>query len=580
MTQNLGEIFIDHGTETLVCKTQDSQGRRRLAALAKKLAPGASVKMDGGFLVFDLPTALALRNKRATVPVRWSEEAAGFVDNFAASYASLGRARRRLSQLQDNGVAEAAFCDYPAKANLDPHQLIAVAAMTDPAILGICLFDEQGVGKTVMAIHAFDRLKQIGEADILLVFAPKNMLEEWKKDFSRFMGDKYRVTVVTGSKGEKYDQLLSTAAVYVTNYETAHLLERPLRSFLSRNAGRVILAVDESFFVKNRITKRAAAVRRLRHLCSRSWVLCGTPAPNNAMDVVHQFDVADGGATFAGVDLPKEPEALRQTIKQAVELRGVYLRRLKQHVFPDLPKKRFERVLVPMEAHQRQLYADSLSALAADVEAEDERGFKKQLTSFLARRMALFEICSHPAQVYPEYNGVPGKLVALDGLLEELIQRKEEKVVLWSFFRYSLEELCSKFQKYNPVRIDGTVAKTSDRAEAVTRFQEDNSTMLFIGNPAAAGAGLTLTRSHISIYESFSIQAAHYLQSLDRIHRRGQTQEANYYILLCKDSIEEGEYDRLLMKERLSQDLFADPISDLSTRQVFLDDLLESLRKL
>jgi SNF2 family DNA or RNA helicase len=580
LTQNLADIFVEPATGTLLCKARDSEGRARLAALARKLAPGASIKVDGGLLALDLRAALALRNKRGALSIRWSEEAAGFVDNFAASYASLGRARRRLSQLQQSGMAEEVLSHYPAKMNLDAHQLVAVAAMSDPAILGICLFDEQGVGKTVMAIHAFDRLKQTGEADTLLVFAPKNMLEEWRRDFSRFMGDKHRLAVVTGSKGEKYDQLLGKAAVYVTNYETAHLLEGPLRSFLRRRAGRVVLAVDESFFVKNRATKRAAAVRRLRHLCSRSWVLCGTPAPNNALDVVHQFDVADGGATFAGIELPKEPYALRQKIKEVVELRGVYLRRLKQDVLPDLPKKCFERVLVPMEAEQRQLYAGSLSALAADVEAVDERGFKKQLTSFLGRRMALFEICSHPGQIYPAYGGVPAKLTALDGLLEELIERQGEKVVLWSFFRYSLQQLCTRFEKYNPVRIDGSVAKTPDRAKAVTRFQEDESTMLFIGNPAAAGVGITLTRSHVSIYESLSVQAAHYLQSLDRIHRRGQTREAKYYILLCKDSIEEGEYDRLLMKERLAQDLFADPQPDLSRREVFLDELLDALRKL
>lgn len=383
MIQSLGEISVDHETEQLVCKTLGSEERKRLAALVRTLAPGARIKIDGGFLVFDLSTALALRHKRERIPVRWSEEAAGLVDNFAAGYANLGRARRRIQEIRREGVAEQILSGYPQAECLDAHQVIAVAAMTDPAILGLCLFDEQGVGKTVMAVHAFDRLKRLGEADILLVFAPKNMLEEWKKDFIRFMADKYRVTVVTGSKGEKYDRLMCAADVYVTNYETAHHLEQPLRSFLSRHPGRVILAVDESFFVKNRATKRAAAVRRLRHLCTRAWVLCGTPAPNNALDVVHQFDVADGGTTFAGIDLPKDPQALRQTVKQAVELRGIYLRRLKRQVFPDLPDKRFERVLVPMEPQQRQLYSDSLSALIADVEAVDERGFEKQFTSFL-----------------------------------------------------------------------------------------------------------------------------------------------------------------------------------------------------
>ena len=580
MRETVGEITLDPESNRLLCKTLTTQNRIHIASVARKLSPNVRVEMDGKSLLLDIRTGVVLRASRSQVQLGWSEEAAIVVDNFAANYANLGRARHRLRELQKPGSAETELAGYPLSQSLDPHQRVAVAAMTDPLIQGICLFDEQGLGKTVMTIHAFDRLKQLGECDALLIFAPKNMLEIWKKEFTRFMEDKFSVLTITGQRAEKYDQLLKKADVYITNYETAHLLEQPLRSFLLRRVGRVVLAVDESFLVKNGATKRAAAVRKLRHLCRKCWVLCGTPAPNNALDVVHQFDVADGGVTFSGIKLPDNPDSRWLTIKQAVELRGIYLRRLKQDVYTGLLPKRFERVMIPMETDQRRIYVNSLSHLITDVESTDEQEFRKRFSSFLARRMTLFQICSHPGQVVPTYQGVPGKLSALDDLLGELIGRKGEKVVLWSFFRYSLDQLLAWFQKYNPVRIDGRVAGASQRAEAVERFQKDDNTMLFIGNPAAAGAGITLTRSCTSIYESFSVQTAHYLQSLDRIHRRGQTRETNYYILLCKDSIEETEYDRLLMKERRSQELLGDPQPNVSTRQVFLDQLLATLRKM
>ena len=88
--------------------------------------------------------------------------------------------------------------------------------------------------------------------------------------------------------------------------------------------------------------------------------------------------------------------------------------------------------------------------------------------------------------------------------------------------------------------------------------------MLFIANPAAAGAGLTLHRARFAVYESMSNQAAHYLQSLDRIHRRGQEREVEYITLLCEDTVEVQEYARLTDKERailggaLSEKVFAD----------------------
>lgn len=580
MADVLGEVIVDPSTGALVCKPSDGKSRARLTSFLRKIANGTGPSVDGPYFSLDMRVAVALRAQHSSAEIQWSDEAAGWVDNFAASYARLGKARRRLLELARSGAAEASLVGFKGLDRLDPHQLVAVAAMIDPDITGICIFDEQGVGKTVMTVYAYDCLRQLDSLDALLIFAPKNMVEEWKKDFLRFMGKKYDVQTVAGSRGEKYQSVISKADVFVTNYETAHLLEQPLRSLLRRHKGRIALVVDESFFVKNRATRRAMAVRRLRHLCARCWVLCGTPAPNNALDVVHQFDVADGGAAFAGIKLPKEPELLREAIKEAVEHRGVYLRRLKKDVLPGLPDKRFERVAVPMEAEQHRLYAANLTSLVGDVQSTNEEEFRKQFTSFLARRMLLFELCSHPGQVEAGYCQTPGKQTALDGLLEELITRRGEKVVLWSFFRYSLDQLLVRYKRFHPVRLDGNVPDTRLRAESIKRFQEDDTTMLFIANPAAGGAGITLTRSRIAVYESFPVQTAHYLQSLDRIHRRGQTRRTEYFFLLCQDSIEEQEFDRLLKKEKAAMELFGDPEPEVVTREVFLADLLSAMRLL
>jgi SNF2 family DNA or RNA helicase len=510
----------------------------------------------------------------------WTEEASAFVNNFAAAYATRNEGRRQLLKLQGEGVANEILRDYELTHNLDRHQRVAVAAMTDPVINGLCLFDEQGVGKTVMTIHAFDRLVRLGQCDVMVVFAPKNMLLIWKQDFKRFLGDKYRIQIITGERRKKYEALLKPADVYVTNYETAHQMEASLRSLLTRHARRLVMTVDESFFIKNSQAERAAAIRRLRNYASRCWVLCGTPAPNHALDVVHQFDVADCGVTFGGASLPTDPEDLWQAIKNIVEKRGLYLRRLKRDVFPDLPKKNFEAVAVPMEQTQRELYAHVLFGLVHEIESTDADTFRKTLPAFLAQRMSLFQICSHPRQVFPDYANVPGKHVALDRLLEQLIDTRGEKVVLWSFFRYSLDQLEVRYRHYHPVRVDGSISSAAARADAVARFQNDTTSMLFIGNPAAAGAGITLTTSRIAIYESFPVQTAHYLQSIDRIHRRGQNRDTHYYFLLSQQTLEESEYQRLLEKERRAFELFGDPKPDTITKELLLRELKDELLRL
>ena len=152
--------------------------------------------------------------------------------------------------------------------------------------------------------------------------------------------------------------------------------------------------------------------------------------------------------------------------------------------------------------------------------------------------------------------------------------------MLWSFYTASLENIFTRYAHFNPVRYDGTVADVGDRREAVRRFQEDDTTMLFVANPAAAGAGLTLHRARIAIYESMSNQAAHYFQSLDRIHRRGQKREVEYLVLLCERTIEVQEYERLITKERSAQELLGDQITETPTRESMLAEALEAMELL
>ncbi len=96
--------------------------------------------------------------------------------------------------------------------------------------------------------------------------------------------------------------------------------------------------------------------------------------------------------------------------------------------------------------------------------------------------------------------------------------------------------------------------------------------MLFVANPAAAGAGITLHRSRVAIFESMSNQAAHYLQSLDRIHRRGQNREVEYFILLCEGTIEVSEYERLVLKERAAKALMGDHMDEAWSRSSMLQE--------
>ncbi|TLX22478.1 DEAD/DEAH box helicase [Thermomonas fusca] len=453
---------------------------------------------------------------------------------------------------------------------LDPHQVVAVAAASDPIVSGLCLFDEQGLGKTLEGIAAFHAMRQRGLVRRALIFAPKNMLTEWERDIQRFFPGQYRVNLVSGTPKQRRAAIQADADLYVANFETAITEEAALRSLLKMRVGGGLLVVDESFHVKNPEAIRTGAIRRLRENARRCLVLCGTPAPNAPGDIVEQFNIADGGITFAGVKVPDDLEQAKEVIAATIEARGVYLRRLKIDVLPDLPGKTFHRTLVPLTPSQQSLYVSMLREYVTDLEHADAESFSKDRISFLARRARLLRICTDPSGVSDGFAEVPAKRQILDSLLVDLIEQKTEKVVLWTSYTRAIDDLMDRYAKYNPVRIDGAVSDIGVRREAITRFQGDDTTKLFIGNPAAAGAGITLHRAKVAIYESLPIQAAAYFQSLDRIHRRGQQHPVDYIILLAAGTLEIGEYERLVNKARRSREL----LGDRDPEDLTLDTLL------
>ena len=72
-------------------------------------------------------------------------------------------------------MAERYLADPHRLERLDDHQWVNVAAMTLSEGFGLCVFDEQGAGKTVTAIYAFDVLVARDEVDFALIVAPKSI---------------------------------------------------------------------------------------------------------------------------------------------------------------------------------------------------------------------------------------------------------------------------------------------------------------------------------------------------------------------------------------------------------------------
>ena len=441
----------------------------------------------------------------------------------------------------------------PWDTTLKPYQLVAVKAMIVPGLAGLCLFDEPGTGKTVMSISAFDLLYKNAEIQTALVICPKSVFNAWEHDFKKF-APTYDVITVSGTKIQKIGSLFTKHDIYILNYESVLSLFITLRALIQSR--KCLLIVDESFFVKNSNALRSKKLRELRNDCRRAFVLCGTPAPNNAIDLINQFNMADDGYTFRGFVQTGDSTHDAGIISHQVSERGVFLRRLKDQILPGLPMKKFEIIETKMEGSQLRLYNRAKESLVLYLRTMDNEMLQKDLTNYMAKRSILLQICSCPSDKDPLFTGSHAKLKILDELIEDLIIKKGRKVIIWSFYRYSIAEITRRYKNYGLVKIDGQTLD-NERKNAIRKFQEDEGIKIFVGNPAAAGAGITLHAAADNIFISLSNQAAHFLQALDRTHRIGQTSDqVRYYIIICKDTIEKSQIQILRMKEMSQHKLF------------------------
>lgn len=571
---DIADVVRSPSLDGLIVMPHQHASAIAVMALLRESLPDSCLRRSASGIRLRLDEAVLLRERSPGAPLHWTPEALRFIRNRTIAAAAFERTLATVRQLREEGVSLARGMVHVADDSpLDDHQIVNVAAMTCEGSPGLCLFDEQGAGKTVSMIQAFDELVRRDEVDFLLIAAPKSMVGEWPKDFSRFTGDLYRVATAEGTKRSKRAALGKGADVLITNYETVVSQEPALEALLRSYNGRCAIAVDESFFIKSPDALRTGALRRLREWASRGYVLCGTPAPNSPSDLVQQFNFCDYGLAFGGVDVPDDRIEALPVVQSVIERKGLFIRNLKADVLPDLPGKTFGKILVDLQPAQRELYLQALRALADDLESSTDSSFKRNITNFLSQRALLLQLCSTPSSVAGNYEETPAKLVALDRVVEEHAGRRGEKMVIWSFYTAAIDTIVARYASHGVVRYDGTVSSVEDRKNAVTRFQTDDSVRIFVANPAAAGAGLTLHSARIAVYESMSNQAAHYLQSLDRIHRRGQNRPVEYVMLLCRDTIEEAEYQRLLDKQEAARTLLGDTAAPPVIRTRMLEEV-------
>src|ERR1043165_478707 len=214
---------------------------------------------------------------------------------------------------------------------------------------------EQGLGKTLVAIEAFLRLRKQRKVDHLVVICPNSLKHTWANELRRH-APSLSFRIINGSVRERREQISSAQeTVVIINYEAARKDITPLRAYL--RSRRSALVLDESHLAKNRLSLNATAATHFAELTAFRWLLTGTPVTNAPADVYSQIHLVSDGqplGTFGyfmatyGENTPGLAEKIKRHL----------LRRTKEECL-DLPEKTFVDLVIPLPAWQRRLYDDA-----------------------------------------------------------------------------------------------------------------------------------------------------------------------------------------------------------------------------
>ena len=469
-----------------------------------------------------------------------------------------------------------------------------------------CNFSVPGAGKTSIVYGAYAYLHNLPEGDTkkvdrILIISPLNAFAPWELEYEECFGRKPTSKRLLGKldveEKKQYLYEMNPAEITLVSYPSVISLVDELTYFLKKH--RVMVILDEAHKIKN--TKGGVisqSIMALAENCKSRVVLTGTPAPNGYEDLYNLFKFIWPTKNIIKYHIGQ----LRDMSKTVDDPRGdtlldtisPYFIRIKKGDLGIPPAINHPPVQVEMKPSQRKIYDFIEKQYISDIAKSKDSQVKSELIK--ARMIRLMQAATNPAllaQPLKDFakiedvdfdgvqddsemlkeilkystNEIPAKYEKAKEIIEKIIS-DGGKVIVWACYIKNIE-LLKEYLEGNgiPVRtlygatpIAGDDISEEDEEYSLTReaivkefHNPDSSFKVIIANPFAVSESISLHKAcHNAIYLERSFNAAHFLQSKDRIHRYGLKEgtETHYYYLVSNDSVDETVHQRLIDKER------------------------------
>ena len=226
--------------------------------------------------------------------------------------------------------------------------------------------DEMGLGKTVQAICCAEIYLREKMVESVLIVCPNSLKYQWKSEIERFTGRK-DVLIVEGYASRRLELYTTPVPYKIVSFQS---LANDIKSLNRLSTDMLIM--DEVQRLKNWNTQLAWAVRRID--AHYSVLLSGTPIENNLDELSSIVQLADPYCLsplyrFRYDHIVTDPESGKAIGYKNLndirdKLKDTLIRRTKQSVQLQLPKRTDQFLLIPMTSQQASRHEELRSSVA------------------------------------------------------------------------------------------------------------------------------------------------------------------------------------------------------------------------
>ena len=400
---------------------------------------------------------------------------------------------------------------------------------------------EMGLGKTFVGSEKMMQL----DKKINLIVCQKSKIDDWVQHFV----DNYENISIYNLTDKKQFQYfvegigLHETKVAVINYDLVFrrndLLD--LKDFT--------LMLDESSLIQNEKAKRTKFI--LSTQPSNVILLSGTPTSGKYENLWTQIHLLgwtigqdtynkqyinwkltedDGSGIRHKIVNKDDPYKNVDRLKSKMREHGAVF--MKTEECFDLPEQTFITVNCKSTKEYRQFKKDSVINLVIDSKEIELIG-----DTILTKMMYLRMLCG-------QYN--QEKLEAF----KDLVESTNDRLIVFYNFNEELNQM-----KKIAEELERPISEVNGHVKDLDAYEHEENSITFVQYQAGS-MGLNLQKANKIIYFTLPLMSEHFEQSKKRVHRIGQTKPCFYYLMICKNSIEEDIYETLQMRKDFTDDLF------------------------